>query len=212
MRDVLIIESPSYDDLYSGDSRGDVINRQLGLLRVPARLKNVATMKHFAERYVLEAAALQFDALHLAMHGDRTGLFMTDGGHLPWKDLHFLSVMLSGRMLVLDACESAAFMPDTSIADFLNNLIPGLGATPPRFVLTMMGKPYFADSVLAWGVFYAHLAGEAVGVHSTSMSPRVVFDALQRVKAAGLPKICASYSNGGRYASISPWNATRPDP
>lgn len=202
MRNVLIVESPGHQDIDSGDRRGEVIRQQLGLLRVGATVRGSATLESLMKHLVVERTA-DFDALHLAMHGNEHGLYFTDGGRLDWRQMQIVALSMSNRMVVLDACESVSFAPDTTFADQWNKLVPTLIAAPPRFVLTMWGSPYYADSVLAWGLFYSYIAHRAQPAQQ--LEPRLVVDALKRVQAAELPKICAWHCVGGRFKAISPW-------
>lgn len=202
MKKVLIVESPGYQDIDSGDRRGEVIRQQLGLLRVLAEVRGASKLAGLMTHLVVEKTA-EYDALHLAMHGDRQGLYFTDGGRLDWAQMQIVALSMSKRLVVLDACESVSFTPDTTFADFWNKLVPSLPAEPPRFVLTMWGSPYYADSVLAWGLFYAYIARQAQPIQQ--LEPRALVDALKRVHAAGLPKICAWHLMGGRFKAISPW-------
>jgi hypothetical protein len=85
----------------------------------------------------------------------------------------------------------------------------------PRCVLTFFGTVGYADSLLAWGLFYRHLFSglTAKNIDVAACPARVIFDALSHVKASGLNvKICAAYwyDRFRCYANISPWSEIVP--
>lgn len=205
MRRVLIVESPGLADITSGDRRGELIKRQLELLRIPCVLQAIHTSTLFED--VLKGGAPESDVIHLSAHGNTAGIGFTDGSFLDWKKLQIAALPhTGGKLLVLDACQSAAFNVDANLAKFMQQMMGGV-AQPPKCVLTMVGNVYFADSVLAWGLFYRRLAQKLNGAPVVQTDAHHIKEALDSVKGAQLPKICASYwyDEHGKYKNISPW-------
>jgi len=215
MRRVLIVESPGLEDITSGDRRGEVLMGQLRLLRIPCVLRPIHSARLLEE--VLKEEAPNSDVIHLCMHGNSAGISFTDGSSYRWKDLQFPVLSHArGKLLVLDACRSATFKPDATLAKFMSIFSKGR-AQAPRCVLTMFGDVYIADSALAWGLVYRRLRRELEGASIEQCSAKQIKETLEVVKQAGLPKICASfwYERHGLYQDVTPWligSSLRPGP
>lgn len=205
MENILIIESPGLEDITTGDRTGYLLSEQLKLLRVPHVYFAVHTASLLQER-LLEYAKIA-GVIHIATHGNETGIFFTDNSKLTWNELQQnLLVYAANRLTVISACHSASFEIDETLAGLLESLTTGV-VKPPKCVMTMWGEVYFADAVLAWGLFYRGFSKALAGKEVDSFTPRMILESLKPVKQAGLPKICVSYwySQYHKYVDISPW-------
>lgn len=111
---------------------------------------------------------------------------------------------VSNRLAILSACHSAFFKPDQKLSEFLSHLSFGQ-YKPPICVFTMFGEIYIAESVLAWGLFYCNLSKRLKDNPISSCTARMIYDSLNIVRNANLPKICAAHWYDKKYIDISPW-------
>lgn len=179
---------------------------QLRLLRIPCELRTI----HAAEllERTLEEGARESDVIHLSTHGNKDGIGFTDGSGMNWNQLQYpLLKHAGGKLLVINACQSAAFVPDGNLAKIAQAFTKGR-MQAARCVFTMFGDVYFADSVLAWGLFYRRMSTKLKGASSSQSTPEQIKDSLDAVHQAGLPKICAAfwYEEHSKYKNISPWH------
>jgi len=205
MENVLIVESPGLVDITTGDRIGYLVSEQLRLLRVPHVYFAIHTSSLLQERFAEHAKGAGI--VHISAHGNETGIFFTDNSGLTWNELQQnLLVYAGNRLIVVSACHSAFFTIDETLAGLLESLTTGV-AKPPKCVLTMWGEVYFADAVLAWGLFYRGFFKVLAHRNVGSFTPRMILESLKPVKQAGLPKICASYwySRYHKYVDLSPW-------
>jgi hypothetical protein len=205
MAKVLIVESPGLKDISTGDREGLVLSELLQLIRVPVGYCAIETASLLQTR--LSSRGRNAAVIHISTHGNPTGIFFTDGSSLTWKELQqTLLAHAWDKLVVLSACHSGMFTPDESQAQMLATLTAGV-VKPPRCVLTMWGDVYFADAVLAWGLFYRAFFERLARRRVSSFDAHDVLESLKRVKAGGFSKICAYYWYGSSqgYRSISPW-------
>lgn len=206
MQKVLIIESPSLEDITDEDRTGLLVAQQLRLLRIPAEIKSI----HTAQLLQTRISLFGNDAgiIHIAAHGNTDGIWFTDRSKLSWKELEqALLVHAMNKIVVLSACRSANFSFDKKLSEILQLLTMGQ-YQPPKCVLTLWGDVYFADVVLCWGLFYRRLFAANNG-NIENCNPKIIFDSLEYIKRAGLPKICCAYwyDKYRQYADISPWKS-----
>lgn len=207
MENVLIIESPGLKDITTGDRTGYLVSEQLRLLRVPHAYFAIHTSSLLQER--LAEHAKSAGVVHILAHGNQTGIFFTDNSGLTWNQLQQNLLAYAGnRLIIVSACHSASFAIDDTLAGLLESLTTGV-VKPPRCVLTMWGEVYFADVVLAWGLFYRRFFKALSGNDVLSFTPRMILESLKPIRQAELPKICASYwySQYHKYVDLSPWKA-----
>ncbi|NRD51614.1 C13 family peptidase [Corallococcus exiguus] len=205
MRQVLIIESPGLNDITTGDRTGELLAGQLRLLRISHKLSTIHTSELLEQR--LQESAQDSDVIHLSMHGSKEGIHFTDGTYIDWRQLqHKLLAHGGNRLLVISACQSSNFVPDSNLASTMQSLTNG-AQSAPRCVFTMFGDVYFVDVVLAWGLFYRRLSSMLNGMPSSQCTPQQVKNSLDAVYKAGFSKICAAfwYEQFGKYQNISPW-------
>jgi hypothetical protein len=205
MKRVLIIESPGLNDITTGDRTGELLAGQLSLIRIPYELRTIHTAELLEQR--LGEEARESDVIHLSMHGNRDGIWFTNGTSINWTHLQYqLLKHAGGKLIVINACQSSTFVPDDNLAKTMQELTNG-GMQAARCVFTMFGDVYFADSVLAWGLFYRRLSSKLNGASSSQCTAAQIRDSLSSVHRAGFPKICAVfwYEQFGKYKNISPW-------
>lgn len=208
MLSVLIVESPGLEDITSGDREGDILARQLQLIRIPCEYKSI----HKADLLIeVIKEHNKYDVIHLSCHGNENALYFTDKSRLNWDELQkILLTFGSDRLVVLSACNSAFFKPDATLAEFLKRFTFNT-LKPPKCIFTMSGNFYFADGVLAWGLFYRKFSEELKENKTSVLSctSRMIYKSLSCVKKAELPevKICAAYwyEQHNKYVNISPW-------
>ncbi|MFH1227003.1 MAG: CHAT domain-containing protein [Planctomycetota bacterium] len=205
---VLIIESPGLIDITTEDNQGKILAQELRLLRIHCEYKPIHTSSLLQQTLNSHA---KYDVIHICCHGSKDGLSFTDGSFLNWDALQSsLLPFMSKRLVMLSACQSAFFKPDATLAKFLQQIsFDALKA--PKCIFTMFGNFYFADGVLAWGVFYRKFSEELEKNKASvsSCTSRMILNSLRSVKNAELPsvKICAAYwyEQSKRYIDISPW-------
>lgn len=184
MGKVLIIESPGLVDITTGDRTGYLVSEQLRLLRVPHVYFAVHTASLLQERLAEQAEGA--GVVHISTHGNETGIFFTDNSELTWNELQQnLLVYAGNRLIVVSACHSAFFAINKTLAGLLELLTQGV-AKPPKCVLTMWGEVYFADVVLAWGLFYRRFFKALAGGNVDNFTPRIVLESLKSVQASGI--------------------------
>lgn len=213
----MIVESPSLGDIDTGIRDGEHLHKLLAMVPIgehaPGRaVESVYRPFSTHERLmaILEHEAKAASCLHVCGHGNSEGFGFTDKSVLRW-DI-FARVVLAcahQRIVVLAACNSDALRP--LVGGLAQVLTAAVGRWPmPRCVLTFFGRVTFADSLLAWGLFYRHLFA-ALGKSKTQIadcSARVIFNALKSIKDSGLDvKICAAYWYDAqkKFVNISPW-------
>jgi hypothetical protein len=208
---VLIIESPSLEDITSGDREGEHLHALLGILRLNTRYYPIHSDKLLGKR--LGELALDHDDLHIAAHGDENGLGFTDTSRTTWKELSTLLGFAAGnKLVVVSSCHSSKMpKPDGTLGAELASIL-GVDTRPPRAVLTFFSTVFYYDCVLAWGIFYRHLTAKLTEHKSqiASCEARWIWESLKAVKGASLPsvKICASfwYEQYRKHVDISPWH------
>jgi len=201
MEPVLLIESPGLLEITTGDRRGEVLSRQLHMLRVPCVYAPIHTNNLVAARM---DTMKPYSVMHLAAHGLKGSIGFTDGSALSPEQLRqVVWPRASDRIVVLDACDTHWIQADDPLSALLR---PWQGG--PKCVLTMVGKVFFADSALSWSVFYRHLFARLGSGGVPACTARDVLESLKRVKAAELgAPICAAYwyEAHSRWVDISPW-------
>lgn len=215
---VLIVESPSLNDIEADHSEGEPLDQLLHLVRVGSTYERATSIDRFSK--VLASRASEHTCLHICGHGQgqggREGFHFAGDSPLTWEQMsrHLLGHG-SNRIIVVAACSSDEMrLLFKSLADalrsFVQVLVPNAASPMPRCVLTVLGNVTFADSLLAWGIFYRHLFDGLArqGTTVANAPARVILDALKAVKGANLGlHICAAYWHDrfSRYANISPW-------
>lgn len=206
---VLILESPGLIDIDTGDREGEHLDKLLRMLRIESTYRPFSG--HSRLELLLVNEAPNAACLHLCGHGDSQQFAFTNGRGLAWSELARGVITYAPRKIViLAACHSDELrIVFRTLAEALEAALPG-SLVMPRCVLTFFGTVYFADSLLAWGLFYRHLfdALRSKNLNIANCPPRVILDALSKVKASGLNvKICAAYwyDKYRCYANISPW-------
>jgi hypothetical protein len=109
---VHIVESPSPDDIFGGQTEGRVLTEALRLANVTSVYnvvvnvqKLVDALMHFVTHRASTPQALPI--LHLSMHGNDRGVQLTDGTFLTWEQLRsFIYPASQGKALI---CMSSCF-------------------------------------------------------------------------------------------------------
>ena len=218
---VLIVESPSLHDIDTSHSEGEPLDQLLRMIRVGSTYERATSADRFVSS--LSARASEHTCLHVCGHGQglggRDGFHFASGSPFTWEQMaRNLLAHGASKIIVVAACSSDEMrLVFKSLADalrvFVQTIIPG-SSMMPRCVLTFFGNVTFADSLLAWGIFYRHLfaALRKTDLAIADAPPRTIFDALKAVQGASLGvHICAAYwyEQYSRYANISPWKPTK---
>jgi prepilin-type processing-associated H-X9-DG protein len=199
---ILFVESPGLNDITTQDRRGEVLSQQAGLLRIDRVYQPIHTKDLLGPVCSQNSAC---DVIHLSAHGQQGNIAFTDGSaYSPLELQAAIWPYASGKIVVFDACDTHWIEPNEELSNFISKLSKGT-VKPPLCVLTMVGKVFFPDSVLAWGVFYRHLAAQLRQRAVSTATLKEINQALKYVKGANLPKICAVYSSGKTWKNISPW-------
>jgi len=100
---VFIVDSPSSEDLYNGDSIGLALRNALNAIRIPCVYTLATNLETFSKTFQqkLPQSIHQFQTyppsntypfIHLCMHGNPLGIGLTDGSLLNWSELRNLLI------------------------------------------------------------------------------------------------------------------------
>ncbi len=150
LKSVYIIESLRAVEFYERCLDGFAANEMVKLLGVRSEYRHALDRKHL-KRAIDEAAAGDFEVIHLSAHGDRAGVELTDGTQLGWAELAEMLRPAAGptKSLVMATCEGG----DAKLAKALQKSCVMFG-----YIFGSTAESVsFPDSCLAWSILYNRL-------------------------------------------------------
>jgi len=140
-------------DVYKGLLEGAAISQILKLLGVRVAYR-IVTDRVRLGRAVKEAKRKSFTVFHLSCHANRDGMELTSGPDLQWSKFAVLAGgRRSGTMLCLSACEAG----NHAVAIALKH-----GGSTPDYIVGPESEPTYAQTCVAWSVFYHSLARKGI--------------------------------------------------
>jgi hypothetical protein len=150
-----IIESPSSDDIFDGQTEGSVLRESLGIAGIAPQYNIAVNIPKFIEALDLciQSQADNPEALlvlHLSMHGSGEGVELTDGEFLHWDQMRaVLQHFAQGKLLL---CMSSCFgFGGCRMALGESGVHPFLGIVGHR------GKARLDDLAIGYAAFYHRL-------------------------------------------------------
>jgi hypothetical protein len=149
-----IVESPSPDDIFYGQTEGSVLRETLRNAAFPVSYNIAVNQFKLSDALTLFRQQSQspgvLPILHLSMHGNEEGVKLTDGAFLHWQQLRHLLLPISKGKLLL--CMSSCYgFSGCRMAMFADRLSPFLAIVGHR------GKANLNDLAMGYSAFYHRL-------------------------------------------------------
>ncbi len=145
---VFIIESTDEDDEEHNRQEGKALTAMLELARRPVLYRYIRTAKEL-ERTLQHFRGSRFRYLHLACHGNRSGIALTYD-ELSMRPLaQLLAPVMDNRRLFISACQAA----QRPLAE------PLLSSSECNSVVGPANDVNFRDAAIAWASFYVLMSG-----------------------------------------------------
>ena len=145
-----ILESLHPEDFYERRLDGHAANEILNILDVATEYR-IAFTKPLAERAISDAVKVECQILHFSSHGNGTGIRLTNGKDLSWKEFVELVKPVAGpeKALVMATCGGGDKELTKALATA--GVVFGwvFGSTADQVT--------FSDSCLAWSILYNRL-------------------------------------------------------
>lgn len=142
-RGVFIIESTSEDDEEHNRQEGKALTAMLELAKRPVLYRYIRTAREL-EKILRQFEGTKYRYLHLACHGNRSGIALTYDELTLSRLADVLAPSMDNRRLFISACEAA----QRQLAD------PLLASSTCYSVVGPANDIYFADAAIAWASFY----------------------------------------------------------
>lgn len=147
---VFIVESLKSNDFYDRRLDGYAANEMLRILGTRTEYR-IAFTRALVEKAIAEAAAGDFEILHVSAHGNSQGIELTNGTDLSWAEFVDLVRPASGlkKALVMATCGGG----DRELTKALN----AAGVVFGWVFGSTADSVAFSDSCLAWSILYNRL-------------------------------------------------------
>ena len=152
---VYIVESPSPKELYEGMSEGELLERALSLADIECERRLVVNRDMFEEAIGQDFTEAVEDSdcwppvLHFSLHGDESGIELTNGDEVSWDELREMLIPVnSGFDETLTLCMSACQGVQALQAAMNSGALPFVGVIGPT------GDPTWSDAAIAYAAFY----------------------------------------------------------
>lgn len=147
---VYILETLSPKDFYERRLDGHAANEILKILDVSTEYR-IAFTKPLVKRAIAEAAKSKAQILHFSSHGDRTGVVLTNGKNISWKEFVKLIKPAAGpdKALVMATCGGGD--------QELTKALTAAGIVFRCVFGSTAEKVHFSDTCLAWSILYNRL-------------------------------------------------------
>ena len=166
---IFVAESVSAENFYSSRWEGYVVEEIVRLLGGQTLYRIVITPE-FLTKAILLAAKNKYDVFHLSCHGDNTGIGLTDGTDLSWKQLadRFQEGLHMPSALILSSCLGG----DKGIAQAF-----GKHERRPKVIFgteSQDKKLTFSGACISWPILYTDLV-------KRGMTKEVFMDAVDKM-------------------------------
>lgn len=147
---VYIVETLDPNDFYEHRLDGHAANEILKILDVATEYR-IAFTKALVTRAIAEAAKSKSQVLHFSSHGNKTGVYLTNGKDLSWKAFVELIKPAAGpdKALVMATCGGGD--------NELTKALTGAGVIFGWVFGSTARTVSFSDSCLAWSILYNRL-------------------------------------------------------
>jgi hypothetical protein len=151
---VFIIDSSYPRDFYKDRLDGFVARNLLNTMDVQNKLRMVIDLDHFKEA-IRDAAAHEFDVLHLSCHGDDSGIALCDNSQPSWKEFAkiFDDKRYSPSALIMSACCGAS----GGIGEAFRNV-----KHRPMIIFGSITPLSYGEYCAAWAILYHRLTVDGV--------------------------------------------------
>jgi len=156
---IFIIESLNSSDIYSGRREGIAISEMLNILEIKSQYKVVQDIKYL-KKAIQSASEKKYSIIHLSAHGNSYGIQLTNkNATVNWVDLANLIQPFSSenKGLIISCCQSGIY----GVTRYLPKM-----KRKPGFVIGPAGDMPFADSLIAWSIFYKMISEKGLNKQS----------------------------------------------
>lgn len=142
--EVLIIESRSFDDIYSNTHEGRTLQEVLRMQGIGSEYQEVATKDQLGKA-LKQAKKSSIKYVHISAHGAKGGFELTDGNFIDWADFDEIGwPYLKDTCIVFSSCDIAKGVAE--VFDFHKTFCSAIVA-PAREI-------YWAEGIVAFSAFY----------------------------------------------------------